>query len=132
MRISSLVIALAALLALSSPGAEGSENRRARPRQGASRPRPPGALVVVVSDSLTGRPLAGASVHVRETRRGTIVNDEGVGTVAELTPGLARVQVLLWPYRLKVDSVVVRPGLRDTLRFFLVESDDRWVRDPRY
>lgn len=93
-----------------------------------------GAVVGWVSDSVSGRPVAGANVFGVHTRVGDIADTSGWFGLDDLPVGRREVRIDSFGYRKKLVFINVKSGGRDTLRIQIVHDPNKvsdgplWVR----
>lgn len=69
----------------------------------------PGRLTGAVSDAVTGRPIAGATLAL-ESGRGAVTDTEGRFQLSDVAPGLVQIEVGMLGYAPRKESVTVQPG----------------------
>lgn len=83
-----------------------------------------GSVLVMMVQAENGNPADGANVTVLGARRYGMSDPDGLARFDDLSPGIARFKVQAIGRKSVVDSVLVRAGATDTLRFVLAVNPD--------
>ncbi len=113
---------LAALLGLELTAgacAERSGRHSGTPASVVTRAAQTSAVFVQVRDTVGRYPISYASVRIPELRLVVVADEEGASLLEGVRPGWAHIRVMSPGYILAMDSVLVRAGKVDTLRFKL-------------